>query len=98
MDHTLSIADASTQRLTFAPRIAAACPPAGFTHPVAVEARDGATLSDVRLDRGHWAFDPAAYRRTRHALLYSPRTISALLLVATTACAVLMVAVALGVK
>ena len=52
--------------------------------------------ADPSLERGHWAFDQDAYRRDMLARAYDPRSISAVLVILTAFCAVLMVAIALG--
>ena len=52
--------------------------------------------ADPSPERGHWAFDQDAYRRDMLARVYDPRSISAVLVILTAFCAVLMVAVALG--
>lgn len=54
--------------------LAASAPLIGSTNPAADEAGGGATL------RGHWGFDPAAYRRGIIARLVNPGEIAVALI------------------
>ncbi|WP_017182250.1 hypothetical protein [Sphingobium xenophagum] len=92
-----SIADASAQHPPVAPQHRCAIAPTGSTNPVAVEARDGATLYDVRLDRDHWAFDPVAYRQSRLADVEA-RAVAAVFMAATGFAGFVLMLVAAGAR
>lgn len=92
-----SIADASAQHPPVAPQHRCAFAPTGSTNPVAVEARDGATLYDVRLDRDHWAFDPIAYRQSCVDAV-DARGVAAVLMAVTVFVGFILLLVAAGVR
>jgi hypothetical protein len=53
-------------------------------------------VSPQHLDRAHWSFDPAAYRRAQLAHITDPRAIAAAFMAATAFAGFVLLAVSAG--